>query len=212
MSDNRKTRGIRRCRHPALTLSFSVVILLFLSSCAGENETATATADQDLASASVATVNPGTLAELRQRVPELGEKPLPEPRPREDANPDNIPERVRKALTREVLETITGDATYYADKFEGRRTASGIPFRQNQLVAAHRAYPFGTVLRVTNLRNDRSVNVRVVDRGPFGAPNKARRPVIDLSRRAATQLGLIDAGVGRVRIEVLQWGKGIDAG
>jgi rare lipoprotein A len=108
-----------------------------------------------------------------------------------------------------VLETVRGEATFYANTFEGRRTASGIPFRQNQLVAAHRAYPFGTLLRVTNLRNDRSVNVRVVDRGPHGATAHARNTIIDLSRRAAERLGYISAGRAQVRVEVLEWGKGL---
>lgn len=106
----------------------------------------------------------------------------------------------------EPLESVTGQATFYADRFEGRRTASGIPFRQTEMVAAHRAYPFGTVLRVTNLSNDRSVTVRVVDRGPFGATARARRTIIDLSRRAAEQLGFIEAGRAPVRVDVLEWG------
>lgn len=148
------------------------------------------------------------IAELAQRVPELSETPQPEPTPSGDATPERVPERVERALPERVLQRVTGAATYYADKFEGRRTASGIPFRQNQMVAAHRAYPFGTVLRVTNLRNDRSVNVRVVDRGPFARPRGAERPVVDLSRRAAQQLGFIDAGRAQVRIEVLEWGRG----
>lgn len=211
MNDTSKARHARTLPNLALSLSSCAMILLYSFGCAGENESVTPFDDHGTANASAATVSPEMLAELRQRVPELGEEPLPEPTPGENADPSNIPERLRKALTKEVLETITGDATFYADKFEGRRTASGIPFRQNQLVAAHRAYPFGTILRVTNLNNDRTVNVRVVDRGPFAAPGRARRPVIDLSRRAATQLGMIDAGVGRVRIEVLQWGKGISS-
>jgi rare lipoprotein A len=148
------------------------------------------------------------LAQLIERVPELGETPAPPPQPSANATPEVVPERVRERLPQRVLERVTGPATYYADKFEGRRTASGIPFRQNQMVAAHRAYPFGTVLRVTNLRNNQSVNVRVVDRGPFAQPRGAQRPVIDLSRRAAQQLGFIDAGRAQVQIEVLEWGQG----
>jgi rare lipoprotein A len=151
----------------------------------------------------------GVLAQLEAQVPRLGATPLPEPRPSPNADPERVPERVRETLPRRVLERVTGPATFYADKFEGRRTASGIPFRQNQMVAAHRAYPFGTLLRVTNLRNDRSVNVRVVDRGPFARPRQAARPVIDLSRRAAQQLGFIEAGRAQVRIEVLEWGDGV---
>jgi rare lipoprotein A len=75
------------------------------------------------------------------------------------------------------------------------------------MVAAHRAYPFGTVVRVTNLRNDRSVNVKVVDRGPFGPA--ASRAAIDLSRRAAQALDFIRAGRAQVEIEVLEWGSGV---
>jgi rare lipoprotein A len=141
--------------------------------------------------------------------PVLHSAPAPPPRPSPDADPHAVPERVASALPEDVLETVTGEATFYADRFEGRRTASGIPFRQNQMVAAHRAYPFGTVLRVTNMANERSVTVRVVDRGPYGAPRVARRKVIDLSRRAAQQIGMIGAGRAVVQVEVLEWGEGI---
>jgi rare lipoprotein A len=149
------------------------------------------------------------LAQLKEQYPVLREEPAPPPQPNGDASPDQVPERVQNALPPRVLERVTGPATFYADKFEGRRTASGIPFRQNQMVAAHRAYPFGTVLRVTNPRNDRAVTVRVVDRGPFARPRGAERPVLDLSRRAAQQIGIIEAGRAPVRIEVLEWGQGI---
>lgn len=145
----------------------------------------------------------------RSQVPELRSEPLPEPQPNGSADPSTVPDRVRSALEPEVLSRITGEATFYADRFEGRRTASGLPFRQNQMVAAHRAYPFGTVLRVTNLDNQRAVNVRVVDRGPFGGAQKAHRPVIDLSRRAAQELGYVEAGRARVKVEVLEWGTGL---
>jgi rare lipoprotein A len=154
-------------------------------------------------------LSPERIGELAAMYPVLREEPAPPPQPNGDADPNDIPERVQRALPEPVLEEVTGGATFYANKFEGRRTASGIPFRQNQLVAAHRAYPFGTVLRVTNLANDRSVNVRVVDRGPFGGDANKRRTVIDLSRRAAQQLGFIDAGRTQVRVEVLEWGNGV---
>lgn len=150
------------------------------------------------------------IAQLQEQYPRLGAEPLPEPQPSSDANPDRVPNRLASNLSGPVLETITGEATFYANSFEGRRTASGIPFRQNQLVAAHRAYPFGTILRVTNTRNDRSINVRVVDRGPLGA-SAARGTVIDLSRRAAERLDFIPAGRAQVRVEVLQWGRGVTA-
>lgn len=119
---------------------------------------------------------------------------------------DTLPEPVRRALPPAVLETVTGEATFYADVFEGRRTASGTTFRQTDLVAAHRAFPFGTVLRVTNVRNDRSVQVRVVDRGPFGARAEARNTILDLSRRAAEALDFIDQGRTPVQVDVVDWG------
>ncbi len=152
---------------------------------------------------------PEVIEQLKEQYPVLRETPAPEPEPNGHADPARVPERVREALPEPVLRTVTGDATFYADKFEGKRTASGIPFRQNQMVAAHRAFPFGTILRVTNLRNNRSVNVRVVDRGPFGTSQRAKQTIIDLSRRAAQQLGYIGAGRAPVRVEVLEWGTGV---
>ena len=92
----------------------------------------------------------------------------------------------------------TGEASYYASGFEGRSTASGEPYRAAKLTAAHRTLPFGTLLKVTNVRNGRSVVVRVNDRGPFHA-----RRVVDLSRAAAAELGLVRRGRGQVRLDVL---------
>ena len=149
------------------------------------------------------------LADLLERYPVLREAVAAEPGARPGADPTEVPERYRGVLPRHAVQAATGGATYYADGFEGQRTASGIPFRQNQMVAAHRGFPFGTILRVTNLANDRAVNVRVVDRGPFGGETNARRTIIDLSRRAATELGYVDAGRAQVRVEVLEWGEGL---
>ena len=121
-----------------------------------------------------------------------------------------LPASMRDSLSarsvQKVLQSVRGEATYYADKFDGRETASGTIFRQNDMVAAHRGFPFGTLLRVTNTRNDRSVEVRVVDRGPWGARAAARNTIIDLSRRAARQLGYVSQGRAQVRIDVLEWG------
>jgi rare lipoprotein A len=105
-----------------------------------------------------------------------------------------------------VLETREGLASYYGKEFHGRTTASGIRFDMNAMVAAHPSYPFGTLLRVTNVANGRSTRVRIVDRGP--APGlQAKGIVIDLSRRAAEVLGFIQQGRTRVRLEVLAWGN-----
>lgn len=104
-----------------------------------------------------------------------------------------------------ALDVREGLASYYSDWFNGRTTASGTIFSNNDLVAAHPSYPFGSVVRVVNLRNKRSIDLRIVDRGPAAAP-QARGVIIDLSRAAAERLGFITAGRARVRVEVLQWG------
>jgi peptidoglycan lytic transglycosylase len=92
----------------------------------------------------------------------------------------------------------TGVASYYAKKFEGRRTASGQRYDGDKLTAAHRTLPFGTRVRVRNLANDTSVVVTVNDRGPH---RKGR--VIDVSRRAARALGFIGDGTAQVALEIV---------
>lgn len=94
-----------------------------------------------------------------------------------------------------------GYATWYGTSpgQEGGPTASGERFHRSELTAAHRSLPMGTVVRVTETRSGRSVVVRINDRGPFGD----RSRIIDLSEAAARRLGIIDAGVAPVTIEVL---------
>ena len=94
---------------------------------------------------------------------------------------------------------MAGKASYYAHQYHGRPTASGEPYNMYAMTAAHPSLPFGTLLRVTNLQNGRSVIVRVNDRGPF----KAGR-VVDVSLAAAEQLGLILPGTAEVRLEVVR--------
>jgi rare lipoprotein A len=106
-----------------------------------------------------------------------------------------------------VLDTQIGDATLYAARFEGRKTASGVPFEGDKAMAAHRTYPFGTVVRVTYLRNSRTVTVVIVDRGPYGQ-NWEEGAIIDLSPIAAKSLGMLRVGQARVKLEVLAWGDG----
>jgi rare lipoprotein A len=86
----------------------------------------------------------------------------------------------------------TGVAAYY----RGGRTASGEVSGPNGFTAAHRTLPFGTVVRVTNIRNGRSATVRINDRGPYG-----RGRVIDVSHAAARELGMIGSGTARVRVD-----------
>ena len=104
------------------------------------------------------------------------------------------------------LEVKEGLASYYGPGFEGRVTASGATFDKTAMVAAHPSYPFGTVIRVTNLANGRRVIVRVVDRGP-AKTQQAEGVLIDLSSGAARNLGFINSGRTRVRLEVLRWGN-----
>ena len=92
--------------------------------------------------------------------------------------------------------TETGKASYYADKFNGRKTANGEIFRNRKKTAAHKTLPFGTVVKVTNLSNGRSVKVRINDRGPFVAGRH-----IDLSKKAARKIGMLQQGVGNVKMK-----------
>lgn len=93
----------------------------------------------------------------------------------------------------------TGVASWYGPEFHGRPTSSREVFDMNDMTAAHNALPFGTYVMVTNLENDRSVVVRINDRGPF-----ARGRIIDLSYAAARVLELVGPGTARVRLEVLR--------
>ena len=92
--------------------------------------------------------------------------------------------------------SATGKASWYGGQHHGKRTASGERFDQHALTAAHRSLPFGTRVKVTNLNNQRSVTVRINDRGPF-----SRHRIIDVSRRAANELDMLGSGVAPVRIE-----------
>ncbi len=118
----------------------------------------------------------------------------------------NGPPTTPAGRTTRILETRVGLASYYGREFHGRKTASGVRFDMNALVAAHPTYPFGTRVRVTNLANRRSTTVRIVDRGPT-ARLQADGLVIDVSRRAAEVLGFIQSGRARVRLDVLAWGS-----
>src|SRR4029453_14084067 len=121
--------------------------------------------------------------------------------------PPGVPTEPRTVRTepRGILEIRQGLASFYGPGFEGKRTASGVAFDKTAMVAAHPTYPFGTVVRVTNLANKRQGVVRVVDRGPPKGP-RAEGVVIDLSSGAASDLGFVRRGRTRVRLEVLRWG------
>ena len=91
-----------------------------------------------------------------------------------------------------------GMASWYGKRFHGRKTASGERFNMNALTAAHRTLPFGTLVKVTNLGNKKTVTVRINDRGPW-----AKGRIIDLSYAAAKQIGMIEKGCVKVRIETV---------
>ena len=122
------------------------------------------------------------------------------------APPSTPPATAPSAPPKAILEVRRGLASYYGPGFEGKRTASGIIFDKTAMVAAHPTYPFGTVVRVTNLANNRTLDVRVVDRGPAKGP-RAEGVLIDLSSGAASNLGFIRQGRTKVRLEVLRWGS-----
>jgi rare lipoprotein A len=96
-------------------------------------------------------------------------------------------------------DSAVGYASFYSNKFIGRKTASGEVFRQDKLTCAHNTLPMGTLLKVTNLKNDKTVTVRVNDRLHHRNPR-----LVDLSNAAAKTLDFKDGGVIKVRVEVLK--------
>ena len=106
------------------------------------------------------------------------------------------PQRHQPAVP--IGSTEEGLASWYGIPYHGRPAADGEIYDMEQMVAAHRTLPFNTWLKVTNLKNDQSVNVRVIDRGPF-VPGR----IVDLSKAAARQIEMLGPGVARVRLEVV---------
>lgn len=115
--------------------------------------------------------------------------------PKNQGNQVTIPKSVSQYR---VASVRRGVASWYGPGFHGRRTANGERYNQHGLTAAHRHLPFGTKVRVTNLRNNRSVVVRINDRGPFSGGR-----IIDLSAGAAKQIGVFSSGVAPVKLEIL---------
>ncbi|MFA7326087.1 MAG: septal ring lytic transglycosylase RlpA family protein [Candidatus Kapaibacterium sp.] len=99
----------------------------------------------------------------------------------------------------ETVTVMYGKASYYGNEFEGRSTANGDTFSNREFTAAHKSLPFGSMVRVINIANNKSVIVRINDRGPYAAGR-----VIDLSRSAAEELDMIRAGVIDVKIVLLK--------
>ncbi len=122
------------------------------------------------------------------------------------AGPDAAARNDRSGKEAHAKATRTGFASYYGAGLVGKKTASGEVFDKTEMVAAHPTYPFGTRVRVTNLANGRSVDVRIADRGPTPA-NQKRGVIIDLSEQAAVKLGFRKKGKTRVKVQVLEWGE-----
>ena len=116
-----------------------------------------------------------------------------------DPTPVAVLPEPKLKLVPDVVRVITGEASWYGPGFYGNHTANGEIYRPGTMTAAHRNLPFGTKVRVTNLRNGRSAVIRINDRGPF-----VDHRVIDLGHGAASELGLISSGIAQVKLEVLR--------
>ena len=103
------------------------------------------------------------------------------------------------AVAGNAADSQRGIASYYADSLHGNPTASGEPYDKNAMTAAHKTYPFGSEVTVTYLRTGKSVQVRINDRGPH-----VKDRIIDLSAAAAEKIGLKQAGVGEVTVELVE--------
>ncbi len=117
-----------------------------------------------------------------------------------DVTPAEIVTMVRPPRTTVLTRIKSGLASWYGDMFDGQPTASGRIYNQNELTAAHKTLPFGSKVKVTDLRNKRSVVVTITDRGTL-RPGR----VIDLSRGAARQLRMVGMGVDRVQLELVTY-------
>lgn len=143
------------------------------------------------------------LAGLMFSVPVKADTPHTLPEIEAEAAPAPVTE-AESAVIAETIEPAfehlaEGEASYYGAELAGNRTASGEIFDPSELTAAHRTLPMGTMLRVTNQSNGKSVIVRVNDRGPF-----VKRRIVDISRAAAEEISMVRAGKAMVSLELLR--------
>lgn len=106
----------------------------------------------------------------------------------------------QSAYSQDDSQTQKGIASWYGTKYHGRPTSSGERYNKNEMTAAHNGFPFGTKVKVTNLVNNKSVILRINDRGPFKGPR-----IIDVSEAAAKKLDFRSHGLSSVKVEVLEW-------
>lgn len=119
-------------------------------------------------------------------------------------NSNSVVEEEYKLLDEntEPLESVVGIASFYAEPFDKKETASGEIYDKYALTAAHYSYPFNTMIRVTNLTNNKMAFIRINDRMP-----KHPARIIDLSYGTALQLDMISEGLAKIRLDILQWGE-----
>jgi rare lipoprotein A len=106
---------------------------------------------------------------------------------------------VGELIENSARKISTGVVSWYGDKFHGRKTASGEKYDKHELTAAHKSLPFGTKVKVTNIRNGKSVVVEINDRGPY-----AKSRVLDLSQAAFSEIGHTNTGVMQVEYEIIK--------
>ncbi len=111
-------------------------------------------------------------------------------------------ERVKRPSTQDRAQRFYGIASYYGAKFHGRKTANGETFDMYAFTAAHKTLPFGTILKVTNIKNGKQVTVRINDRGPF-----VRNRILDLSYAAAREIGMINSGTAEIEAIIIHQGN-----
>ncbi len=156
--------------------------LAALSACAGRVKEPAPVLAPDLPQQSLHSIPSGTV-----------EEPAPAVTPPQPAAA--VP---KAAPVRGPVYKETGVASWYGKELHGKKTASGGVFHREGLSAAHRTLPFGTVIRVTNLRNSKSIDVTITDRGPF-----VKNRILDVSYEAARELGFLSSGTARVKLETL---------
>ena len=102
-----------------------------------------------------------------------------------------------------MAQEYVGKASFYGPGFHGRRAANGSIYDMNEMTCAHKSLPFGSILKVTNQNNGKSITVKVTDRGPY-----VKGRIIDLSVAAAKEIDMVDKGVVPVKVEVIERGDG----
>jgi rare lipoprotein A len=132
--------------------------------------------------------------------------PRPQPAPRKPAIEDELAEPVIPTDT-QPLVTETGLASWYGPPYHNRRGSNGEVYNMNAMTAAHRTFPLGSVVRVTNMKTGHSALVRITDRGPF-IPGR----ILDLSRAAAQKVDVMQPGVAEVKVELMQAPSAINSG